>query len=295
MASQPQQSDGGAQPFEIDTQRFRPRALLTQSEAIEIYLFRKTDKHQSKSESSLVGNTSALSRIYCISPKAIRDIWNRRTWTQETKHLWMEGERQFIRRNSKKELKREEKTSKCSSSTTNSQENYEKSSSWIDKKQGNDISETGNESIFHKRSDGTTKYDSEVLSRAKCPTLLPQVQIMNSIKSEFKSGNVQDSNFRFNEQARAEMSTIIWPPVSSLRLQPHPTFHRPEIIPEPSVNGSNASEISLQRIDPAAASTSSGILQHSSLQLPPRPPQYLSLPLSQTAADDPFHSDWPHW
>jgi hypothetical protein len=32
-----------------------------------------------------------------VSPKAIRDIWNRRTWAAETQHLWGEGEVAMVR------------------------------------------------------------------------------------------------------------------------------------------------------------------------------------------------------
>ncbi len=61
--------------------RFRHRALLTEREAVEIYSMRQ-------SCSNLAATPAALSKHYNVSPKAIRDIWNRRTWGPETEHLW---------------------------------------------------------------------------------------------------------------------------------------------------------------------------------------------------------------
>jgi hypothetical protein len=72
-------------------QRLCPRALLTEREAVEIYLCRK------KSSSGHKVSTNALANKYNVSPKAIRDIWNRRTWAPETRHLWTDGERPMIR------------------------------------------------------------------------------------------------------------------------------------------------------------------------------------------------------
>ena len=54
---------------------------MTEKEAVEIYLFRKYRPGHKVS-------TAMLSRQYNVSPKAIRDIWNRRTWAPETQHLW---------------------------------------------------------------------------------------------------------------------------------------------------------------------------------------------------------------
>ena len=77
--------------------RFRPRAVLTQEDAIEIYMLRKTDSNGFGVGSRLTGNTAALSRRYNVSPKTIRDIWNRRTWTPETRPFWEAGEQPMER------------------------------------------------------------------------------------------------------------------------------------------------------------------------------------------------------
>ena len=38
-----------------------------------------------------------LAKKYGVSPKAIRDIWNRRTWQNGTRHLWAENDKPMIR------------------------------------------------------------------------------------------------------------------------------------------------------------------------------------------------------
>jgi hypothetical protein len=65
--------------------RFPPRAILTRAQAVEIYMFRnELGRDESNQKDQCVG----LAKKFHISPKAIRDIWNRRTWTKETEHLW---------------------------------------------------------------------------------------------------------------------------------------------------------------------------------------------------------------
>ena len=36
----------------------------------------------------LKGHSARLSKLYGVSSKTIRDIWNRRTWAKDTCHLW---------------------------------------------------------------------------------------------------------------------------------------------------------------------------------------------------------------
>jgi hypothetical protein len=74
-----------------------PRAVLTESQAIEIYTYRKIDANSPKRDQCLLGRSSALAKKFNVSPKTIRDIWNRRTWTHETQHLWTGDERPIIR------------------------------------------------------------------------------------------------------------------------------------------------------------------------------------------------------
>jgi hypothetical protein len=71
----------------------RHRAVLTQDQAIVIYTIRETTScfgYQSLKSAS-------LAKQFNVSPKTIRDIWNRRTWANETRHLWTEDERPMIR------------------------------------------------------------------------------------------------------------------------------------------------------------------------------------------------------
>jgi uncharacterized membrane protein YgcG len=85
----PENSSGGAKNY--------PRAVLTETQAIEIYSYRKPKASRQMTDPILSGRSAAVAKKFNISPKAIRDIWNRRTWTQETQHLWTEDERPMIR------------------------------------------------------------------------------------------------------------------------------------------------------------------------------------------------------
>jgi hypothetical protein len=78
--------------------RHHPRAVLSEKEAIEIYQYRTAAAQDSAMrDACLHGKSSAVAKQYNISPKAVRDIWNRRTWTQETRHLWSEDEKPMAR------------------------------------------------------------------------------------------------------------------------------------------------------------------------------------------------------
>ena len=68
--------------------RFHPRALLTAQQAMEIYSHRFP---------SFRGKVAMQARKYHVSPKTIRDILNRRTWTKDTRHMWAEDEQPSIR------------------------------------------------------------------------------------------------------------------------------------------------------------------------------------------------------
>ena len=98
--------------------RFRPRALLNENQAVEIYKLRRMQKpnfEECRSQNAGPTETSrfnacSLAERYSVSPKTIRDIWNRRTWTQETKHLWNEDEGPMIRSKEPKRSKDREMT-----------------------------------------------------------------------------------------------------------------------------------------------------------------------------------------
>ena len=73
-----------------------PRALLTGEQAAEIYMIGQAFK-ESRLEPLQGGRSVQTAKKYGISPKAIRDIWNRRTWQNETRHLWAKNEMPLIR------------------------------------------------------------------------------------------------------------------------------------------------------------------------------------------------------
>lgn len=68
---------------------------MTEAEVIEIYQYRKSTNsccNGFENEVFLTGKTAAVASRFKVSPKTIRDIWNRRTWVRETRHLWAENE-----------------------------------------------------------------------------------------------------------------------------------------------------------------------------------------------------------
>ena len=61
------------------------KRILTEKQAKEIYQFYLADFSPSSSFMKAKNSTSTqLASIYGVSPKTIRDIWNRRTWTSVT-------------------------------------------------------------------------------------------------------------------------------------------------------------------------------------------------------------------
>ena len=54
----------------------RARAKLTLSDALDIYNCKGSDS-----------SAAAVSKLYCVSEKTVRDIWTGRTWSKETWHL----------------------------------------------------------------------------------------------------------------------------------------------------------------------------------------------------------------
>jgi len=62
----------------------RFRATLTKEQAALIYTLRPPDKDD-PAPNKLAGNSQLLSKRFGVSPKAVRDVWNRRTWAHATK------------------------------------------------------------------------------------------------------------------------------------------------------------------------------------------------------------------
>jgi hypothetical protein len=66
----------------------RPRVLLSEQEAQEIFKLQNNHGYPSLHSASVV-----FSKRYGVSPKAIRDIWTGRSWLEATFSLWNEAER----------------------------------------------------------------------------------------------------------------------------------------------------------------------------------------------------------
>ena len=60
-------------------------ALLTTAQAVEIYSAGQTVRSDSIPQR---GKSVGIAKKFGVSPKAIRDIWERRSWVKETRHLW---------------------------------------------------------------------------------------------------------------------------------------------------------------------------------------------------------------
>ena len=77
---------------EADTCPPRKRALLTDDQAAEIFSMRVPSAETSNAlrNRALTSRSVAVSKMYGVSPKAVRDIWNKRTWRHATRALWTE-------------------------------------------------------------------------------------------------------------------------------------------------------------------------------------------------------------
>ena len=74
--------DTGARRSRPAGKRFR--ATLTKEQAALIYTLRPPDKDD-PNPNKIAGNSQLLSKRFGVSPKAVRDVWNRRTWAHATK------------------------------------------------------------------------------------------------------------------------------------------------------------------------------------------------------------------
>ena len=73
------------------------RSILTVLDAAEIYKYRKEEVLRFNVDPKLIGNAKEIAKKFDISPKTVRDIWNRRTWIPETRHLWRETDTPTLR------------------------------------------------------------------------------------------------------------------------------------------------------------------------------------------------------
>ena len=74
--------------------RHRKRAILSSQQAGEIFLLREAigSKVGERSNSLFTSNSNMAGAKYGISAKAVRDIWNRRTWRHATRIYWGEAD-----------------------------------------------------------------------------------------------------------------------------------------------------------------------------------------------------------
>eukprot|EP00960_Hanusia_phi_P031538 749343-Hanusia_phi.AAC.11 len=72
------------------------RALITADVAREIYMYSR-ERAQSGVSFSPTSASAALGSKYGITAKAVRDIWNKRTWGHATYLLWTDEEKQLFK------------------------------------------------------------------------------------------------------------------------------------------------------------------------------------------------------
>ncbi len=61
--------------------------ILNAVQARSIYMLRSTSSAAPEMQ-SVAGKSTIVAELYRVSPKTIRDIWNRKTWTQVTFFTW---------------------------------------------------------------------------------------------------------------------------------------------------------------------------------------------------------------
>ena len=73
----------------------RKRAVLTVDQAAEVFNLRVPfclTTSPTARDRLFTSRSITVSRIYGVSPKAVRDIWNKRTWRHATRTLWTEDD-----------------------------------------------------------------------------------------------------------------------------------------------------------------------------------------------------------
>ena len=56
--------------------------ILTAEQARSIYCMRSASAAEGSHAKSFAGKSSLVAEMFGVSPKTIRDVWNRKTWTQ---------------------------------------------------------------------------------------------------------------------------------------------------------------------------------------------------------------------
>ena len=72
-------------------QKFGDLKMLTELDAIKIYEFKLSWMLNPSSPTpmrSLRGQSGPVAKLFGVSPRTVRDIWNRNTWSFASKGLW---------------------------------------------------------------------------------------------------------------------------------------------------------------------------------------------------------------
>ena len=72
----------GSRPLLGASKMSKPRAVLTEIQAIDIFMLKPDMSRSTKSVTA-----AELARAYGVNEKSVRDIWKGRTWSRETSHL----------------------------------------------------------------------------------------------------------------------------------------------------------------------------------------------------------------
>lgn len=66
--------------------------MLIEQDAVKIYELKikwtKAEISKGNPRTKLRGKSGAISRLFGVSSRTVRDIWNRQTWAHATKGLW---------------------------------------------------------------------------------------------------------------------------------------------------------------------------------------------------------------
>ena len=69
--------------------------MLQEQQVVEIYMAKLALQAQRRDDASdtnkiqgIKGHSIRVSSMYGVTPRTIRDIWNRQSWAYATRHLW---------------------------------------------------------------------------------------------------------------------------------------------------------------------------------------------------------------
>jgi hypothetical protein len=69
--------------------------MLNEQQVVAIYMAKQALQAQSRDDvpetnkaQVIKGQSARVAVMYGVTPRAIRDIWNRQSWAYATKHLW---------------------------------------------------------------------------------------------------------------------------------------------------------------------------------------------------------------